>query len=109
LLCESSSLLFCESKILNILSYLSTTITNADNMGLGKVCIFLYRYISVDHMMIRIDIRKPFTQQSIFVTTLSPHRRCLQSICLILSNHPDLDEGDPCCTLIVSPVSIIAN
>mmetsp|Transcript_14207 Transcript_14207/g.25718 ORF Transcript_14207/g.25718 Transcript_14207/m.25718 type:complete len:114 (+) Transcript_14207:1862-2203(+) len=81
----------------------------ADNMGLGQVCIFLYRYISVDHMMIRIDIRKPFTQQSIFVTTFSPHRRCLQSICLILSNHPDLDEGEPCCTLIVSPVSIIAN
>lgn len=33
----------------------------------------------------------------------------MQSICLILSNRPDVDEGDARCTLIVAPVSVIAN
>lgn len=35
--------------------------------------------------------------------------KTLQSISLILSNRPDLDEGEPRCTLVVAPVSVIAN
>ena len=44
---------------------------------------------------------------SFFNTTITT--QTLQSICLILSNRPDLNEGEPRCTLIVSPVSVIAN
>ena len=104
-LCECKTLIFIRFSLSVSLS-ITTITTNADDMGLGKVN-FLLHYCILVVIIIDSTIHKTLTTIShLFNTTTT---QTLQSICLILSNRPDLNEGEPRCTLIVSPVSVIAN
>lgn len=74
-------------------------------MGLGKVN-FLLHYCNLVVIIIDSTTQNTHTISHLFNTITT---QTLQSICLILSNRPDLNEGEARCTLIVSPVSVIAN